>query len=148
MFRAMRLAWSRAKALSILQNAYDMPLRHPLDSLADADLRATTAIAIDTGGNEFDAAAAFMTHRIKCGLEAELKLGPALPLKHPHWHDLPKCAVGFARTGPMMKFHRQHMDALSEINMLKAEVEAKRAGRIGSSANPASTHEPKVETST
>ena len=75
MFRQSRLAWARAKALSVLQTAYGMPLKNPLKPLDAKDLELVTAATFDAGGNEFDAAAGFMTYRIKSALQAELRLG-------------------------------------------------------------------------
>jgi hypothetical protein len=128
MIRMLRLAWERARTLSVLQTAYDMPLKHPLPPLIETELKASTAIAINAGGNAYDAAAAFMTMRIRSDLEAALASGRDLPVEYPAWRDLPKLAVGIARTGGFMKFYRQHMDAVTDINRLKATLDAQRDG--------------------
>ena len=122
MFRQIRLAWARAKALSVLQTAYEMPLKNPLDPLDAKDLELVTAIAFDTGGNEFDAAAAFMTYRIKSNLQAEIRNGK--PLGIDFRSEIPKIAIGFVRTRSSMKFYEQHMKTVTEINKLRKEADA------------------------
>jgi hypothetical protein len=121
--RRLRLSWASAKALSVLQNAYEMPLKNPLNPLDETDLRRVTEIAFDTGGNAFDAAAAFMTYRIKAALQAELTLGGTVD---DGAKDVGKLAVGIAATRNYMNFYRAHMTALSEINSLREAAEARR----------------------
>lgn len=108
----------KAKALSVLQNAYELPLREPLDPLDDTDLRVVVAIAQDTGGNEFDAAAAFMTMRIKSALEAQVRTGTKVELT-----ETPSQLVrGLVVTTGKSKFHSAHAAELAEITELLAEL--------------------------
>jgi hypothetical protein len=122
MFQQTRLAWARVKALSVLQNAYEMPLKNPLEPLDATDLALVTAATFDAGGNEFDAAAGFMTYRIKSALQADLRLGKTI--EEDVRSDIPKVAIGFSRTRNFMKFYELHMTTVREINKLAADVDA------------------------
>jgi hypothetical protein len=116
MFRGIRLSWARAKALSVLQNAYEMPLREPLDRLDDLDLRQVTATAFDAGGNAFDAAAAFMTYRIKAAFLADLDADHQV-VKEAR-RDLSKLVLGLTRTSELTKFKSLHWATLRELGEL------------------------------
>jgi hypothetical protein len=120
-FKSIRLLWWRSKALSVLQNAYDMPLKFPLNPLDDVTLRQVTSAAVDTAGNEYDAAAAFMTLRIKAELQTELAIGKAPGLVDVAI-ELPRLGVGISRTASLMRYFRLHMDTLSDINKLNQQV--------------------------
>ena len=125
MFRRLRLGWAKAKALSVLQNAYEMPLKEPLEQLADVDLRQVTAMAFDTGGNAFDAAAAFMTYRIKAALETELRLGS--PVVEGVRDDIQKLSLGFGRTVQFMKFGGLHAATVIDIMDLRKQADHRTA---------------------
>jgi len=56
----MKKRWLRAKALSILQTFYKLPLKEPLEGLDNLMLQQGVDVALDTGGNEWDAAAAYV----------------------------------------------------------------------------------------
>jgi hypothetical protein len=121
MFRGIRLAWARAQALSVLQNAYDQPLPQPLAPLDATDLELATAAAFDAGGNAFDAAAGYMTLQVKCAAEVALKLGQ--PFSADDRKRRARLAVGISRTGGFMKFFDAHMDTVREINRLYDEID-------------------------
>ena len=102
----------------MLQNAYELPLKEPLDPLDEVDLKSVVAIVMDTGGNEFDAAAAFMTLRIKSALEAELRTGMRVGSV-----ETPAQLVrGLAPTRGSMKFYRGHVEQLNEITRLRKRL--------------------------
>lgn len=126
MLRRVRLSWARAKALSVLQNVYRLPLKNPLSPLDDTDLRQVTEITYDTGGTKFDAAAAFMTYRIKAALQVELELGRAVDDAS---RDLGQLAAGIFATRGSMNFYRAHMDALAEIHQLEEAATTQRASK-------------------
>ncbi len=98
-----------------------MPLKFPLSPVDDITLRQVTSAVVDTAGNEYDAAAAFMTLRIKAELEAELAIGRA-PGSVNVAIELPRLGVGISRTANLMRYFRLHMDTLSEINKLNQQV--------------------------
>jgi len=129
MFRRLRLSWAKAKALSVLQSAYELPLKEPLDSLDDLDLRHVTAISFDAGGNAFDAAAAFMTYRIKAALEAEIGLGK--PVIEGVRGDISKLITGLTRTVQFAKFGALHTQTVAEIGRLQKLADARTAPNSG-----------------
>jgi hypothetical protein len=99
-----------------------LPLKFPLSGLDDVSLRQITIATFNTGGNEFDVAAAFMTQRIKAELEAWLVLGKPPGLIDIR-KELPKLSVGLSRTGNFARYFRIHMDTLGEINALKQRID-------------------------
>jgi hypothetical protein len=125
-FRRLKLSWARAKALSVLQTAYEMPLANPRDPLDETDLRLTTELTFDSGGNAFDAAAAFMTSRIKSALRANIELGKSVDEAE---DDARKLVAGLARTRGFMHFYKVHIEALSEITELRARIRVRDESR-------------------
>jgi hypothetical protein len=125
MFRSIRLAWAKAKALSVLQSAYEQPLKEPLDELDDFDLRTITASAMKSGGNAFDAAAGFMTMRTRAALVAEVNLGS--PVIEGARTDLAKLGLGLSRTLQFTKFAALHSQTLREILALRDRAEGAAA---------------------
>ena len=123
MLRKIRMLWARSQALSVLQNAYEMSLKFSLSPLDDLTLRQVTTITVKTGGNAFDAAAAFMTLRIKPQLEAEPAAGKAVGIVDIE-SESRKFILGFARTEKCMRFPQAHIAALSAIRDLKDRIAA------------------------
>ncbi len=129
MFRRARVAWLRARAMAVLQIDYGMPLKEPVEGLENADLKHVINACLDTGGNEFDAAAAYMTLRIKSSLQVEAQVGYP---PNEEAEDFEKLILGLARTLGRSKFRELHMKTLHEIKVLRDQTASQPAcGSLG-----------------
>jgi hypothetical protein len=104
-----------------------MPLSFPLSPADDVILRAATEACFEYDGNEFDAAAAFMTVRIKSELEAEVAVGRRPGLLDAR-KEMGRLAVGLQRTSGFVKRWDLHMKTLGEINALRDRANQVAAG--------------------
>ena len=95
MIKWWKRRWLRAKALSVLQLYYELPLKEPLADLDDLTLHETVNTAFDNGGNEWDAAAGYVYIVVTgiIGSQAEVR-GTDL--------DLVRKAVGMLDTAKWM----------------------------------------------
>jgi hypothetical protein len=123
----LKRSWHKAQALSVLQLAYRMPFKEPLDRLTDADLKACVRLVLNVGGTPYDTAVSFMILRA----DNAIRLGQLSEDQHHVGHLM---GVGWA-TRDQMKLWDQHVvpfKRLGEMAALKQGGHSPRTTDISS----------------
>jgi hypothetical protein len=120
MFEWFKRNWHKAQALSVLQSAYRMPFKEPLDALVDIDLRTCIKLVMDAGGNPFDTAVSFMILRADNAIRVG-KLGE----EDTHFVNLMSASFQISRYTSLWSQHMLGITRLGEMmKAVKADIAA------------------------